>query len=103
LHGLGSGRASLLEHQSEIERVDRVEPEAFAEQRRLEGLSSSHAPTFSRSVLPVPQSVAVPQALVPRPRPDTEIVVTERAAGILVEAHLEAGGEPAAHATLRLA
>jgi len=37
-----------------------------------------------------------------RVRPDTEIVVTARAAGTLVEARLEAGGEPAAHATLRL-
>lgn len=38
-----------------------------------------------------------------RVRPDTEIVVTARAAGTLVEAELEAGGEAAAHATLRLA
>ena len=38
-----------------------------------------------------------------RVRPDTEIVVTARASGIRVEARLEAGGEPAAHATLRLA
>jgi hypothetical protein len=38
-----------------------------------------------------------------RVRPDTEIVVTARAAGSLVEAHLAAGGEPAAQATLRLA
>jgi len=37
-----------------------------------------------------------------RVRPDTEIVVTARAAGVLVEAQLEAGGEPAARATLRL-
>jgi 3-hydroxymyristoyl/3-hydroxydecanoyl-(acyl carrier protein) dehydratase len=38
-----------------------------------------------------------------RVRPDTEIVVTTRAVGICVEAHLEAGGQPAAHATLQLA
>jgi 3-hydroxymyristoyl/3-hydroxydecanoyl-(acyl carrier protein) dehydratase len=38
-----------------------------------------------------------------RVRPDTEIVVTARAAGVLVEARIEAGGEPAAHATLRVA
>ena len=38
-----------------------------------------------------------------RVRPDTEIVVTTRAEGSLVEARLEAGGETAAHATLRLA
>ena len=38
-----------------------------------------------------------------RVRPDLEIVVTARAAGGLVEARLAAGGEPAAHATLRLA
>jgi 3-hydroxymyristoyl/3-hydroxydecanoyl-(acyl carrier protein) dehydratase len=38
-----------------------------------------------------------------RVRPDTEIVVTARATGGLVEARLEAGGEPAARATLRLA
>lgn len=38
-----------------------------------------------------------------RVRPDTEIVVTARVAGALVEARIEAGGEPAAHATLRLA
>ena len=38
-----------------------------------------------------------------RVRPDTEIVVTARASGLLVEAHLEADGEPAARATLRLA
>jgi 3-hydroxymyristoyl/3-hydroxydecanoyl-(acyl carrier protein) dehydratase len=38
-----------------------------------------------------------------RVRPDAEIVVTARAAGVLVETRLEAGGEPAAHATLRLA
>ena len=37
-----------------------------------------------------------------RVRPDTEIVVTARAAGSVVEARLEAGGEPAAHATLQL-
>ncbi len=36
-------------------------------------------------------------------RPDTEIVVTARAAGGVVEARVEAGGEHAAHATLRLA
>jgi len=38
-----------------------------------------------------------------RVRPDSEIVVTAHAAGLLVEAQLEAGGEPAARATLRLA
>jgi hypothetical protein len=38
-----------------------------------------------------------------RVRPDTEIVVTARAAGGLVEARLEAGGEPAARAPQRLA
>jgi 3-hydroxymyristoyl/3-hydroxydecanoyl-(acyl carrier protein) dehydratase len=38
-----------------------------------------------------------------RVRPDTEIVVTARAAGVLVEARIEAGGEAAAHATLRVA
>ncbi len=38
-----------------------------------------------------------------RVRPDTEIVVTARAAGGLVEARLAADGEPAAHATLSLA
>ena len=38
-----------------------------------------------------------------RVRPDAEIVVTARAAGAVVEARLEAGGEQAAHATLRLA
>jgi 3-hydroxymyristoyl/3-hydroxydecanoyl-(acyl carrier protein) dehydratase len=38
-----------------------------------------------------------------RVRPDAEIVVTAHAAGSLVEAQLEAGGERAAHATLRLA
>ena len=38
-----------------------------------------------------------------RVRPDTEIVVTARAAGPLVEAQLAAGGEPAANATLCLA
>ena len=38
-----------------------------------------------------------------RVRPDREIVVTARAAGVLVEARIEAGGEPAAHATLRIA
>jgi 3-hydroxymyristoyl/3-hydroxydecanoyl-(acyl carrier protein) dehydratase len=38
-----------------------------------------------------------------RVRPDTEIVVTARAAGDLVEARIEAAGEPAAHATLRVA
>ena len=38
-----------------------------------------------------------------RVRPDTEIVVTARASDLLVEAQLAAGGEPAAHATLRLA
>jgi 3-hydroxymyristoyl/3-hydroxydecanoyl-(acyl carrier protein) dehydratase len=38
-----------------------------------------------------------------RVRPDTEIVVTARASGVLVETRLEAGGEPAAHATLLLA
>ncbi len=38
-----------------------------------------------------------------RVRPDSEIVVTARAAGRLVEAQLEAGGETVAHATLRLA
>jgi 3-hydroxymyristoyl/3-hydroxydecanoyl-(acyl carrier protein) dehydratase len=38
-----------------------------------------------------------------RVRPDAEIVVTARASDMLVEAQLAAGGEPAAHATLRLA
>jgi 3-hydroxymyristoyl/3-hydroxydecanoyl-(acyl carrier protein) dehydratase len=38
-----------------------------------------------------------------RVRPDTEIVVMARVTGGLVEARLEAGGEPAAHATLRVA
>ena len=38
-----------------------------------------------------------------RVRPGSEIVVTVRASGTLVEAQLEAGGEPAARATLRLA
>ena len=42
-------------------------------------------------------------AFMRRVRPDGEIVVTARAAGTLVEARLEAGGEPAARATLRLA
>jgi 3-hydroxymyristoyl/3-hydroxydecanoyl-(acyl carrier protein) dehydratase len=37
-----------------------------------------------------------------RVRPGGEIVVTARAAGAVVEAKLEAGGEPAARATLRL-
>jgi 3-hydroxymyristoyl/3-hydroxydecanoyl-(acyl carrier protein) dehydratase len=37
-----------------------------------------------------------------RVRPDTEIVVMARAAGTLVEAHLETGGERAARATLQL-
>lgn len=37
-----------------------------------------------------------------RVRPDTEIVVTARAEGSVVEARLEAGGEPAAHAILKL-
>ncbi len=42
-------------------------------------------------------------AVARRVRPDTEIVVTTRAEGALIEAKLEAGGERAAHATLRLA
>jgi 3-hydroxymyristoyl/3-hydroxydecanoyl-(acyl carrier protein) dehydratase len=37
-----------------------------------------------------------------RVRPDADIVVTARAAGTRVEARVEAGGEPAARATLRL-
>lgn len=38
-----------------------------------------------------------------RVRPDLEIVVTARAAGLVVETRLAAGGEPAARATLQLA
>jgi 3-hydroxymyristoyl/3-hydroxydecanoyl-(acyl carrier protein) dehydratase len=41
-------------------------------------------------------------AFVRRVRPDSEIIVIARASGGLVEAQLEAGGERAAHATLRL-
>jgi len=37
-----------------------------------------------------------------RVRPDTEIIVMARASNGLIEAQLEAGGERAAHATLRL-
>lgn len=56
------------------------------------------------------ERVAAPQcvraiarcAFARRVRPDTEIVVRARTAGSVVEARLEAGGEPAAHATLKL-
>src|SRR5262245_1087544 len=77
---------ALLEHHRELERVDRVEPEPFHEERRirldldrlhvlegqrlddelldlrLEVLSSAHAPTSFRNILRVPQSDAGPQA-----------------------------------------
>lgn len=56
-----------------------------------------------RVAAPAHVRVIVRCAFAHRVRPDTEIVVTARATGVLVEARLEAGGEPAARATLRLA
>jgi len=55
-----------------------------------------------RVAAPARVSGIVRCAFAHRVRPDTEIVVTARASGGLVEARLEAGGERAAHATLRL-
>jgi hypothetical protein len=54
-----------------------------------------------RVVAPARVRTIVRCALARRVRPDTEIVVTARASGSLVEVQLEAGGEPAAHATLQ--
>jgi 3-hydroxymyristoyl/3-hydroxydecanoyl-(acyl carrier protein) dehydratase len=56
-----------------------------------------------RVAAPARVAAVVRCAFARRVRPDGEIVVTARAAGRVVEARLESGGELAAHATLRLA